>query len=186
MVFDGEQGMKSRNWISALLLGFVAGVVFPLTAAALDVAMLGSYWDMENADAAWGAGAKVGIPVLTDHFELQGRAYWYPDVSANIDKIDFVPVDLGAAIQILPGETFNPSLLAGVSYVFVDSSGRNSIDGDWGAYAGAGLEIGLGLGFVIDTEVLFRFAEMDYSDRFEHGTFDAKGLTANIGLGFRF
>ena len=175
------------RWFMVKLLVPLTAALFPICASGLDLAVLGSYWDPDDADAAWGMGGKAGIPLLTEHLDLQARAYWYPDVSAGKSgRIDFVPVDLGAAVQFLPGADLNPSLAAGVSYVFVDSGGRDRVDGNWGAYAGAGLEIGLAAGFVIDAELLFRFAELDYADSFKDEAFRVNGLTANLGLGFRF
>lgn len=153
---------------------------------ALDLAAYGSYWGVEDGDDSWGTGAKVGIPVLTDRLQVEGRAYWFPDVSgSSMEDISLLPLDLGAAVHIMPKNDFDIYAAAGASYIFADSD-EISIDDTLGAYAGLGLEYALAGGFAFAAEALVRFASFDFSRSFHDNSFDATGLTVNAGLRFRF
>ena len=153
--------------------------------AALDLAVDASYWDAQNADATWGVGAKVGMPLIFDAFKIEGRAYWFEgDGGYNLGDVQLVPVDLGLAIHFLPHDDINPYVTAGASYVFADST-RMTLDGDFGAYAGGGVDFKLAGPFYLTAEALVRFVDLKTEDRWDTKNWDANGLTVNAGLMLR-
>jgi opacity protein-like surface antigen len=145
---------------------------------------MASYWSVEDGSNSWGWGGKLGIPLLTDHLKVEGRAYWFPDSGESRQgDVLIVPVDLGAAISLLPDSEVNPYIIAGAGYVFVDAD-EYDLDGDLGYYAGAGVELGLAPSLELFTELLVRFVEFDADRRFDSDSYDATGISVNVGMQF--
>ncbi|NMC63377.1 MAG: hypothetical protein GYA55_09460, partial [SAR324 cluster bacterium] len=77
--------MKKIIPIFLLILFYVS------PAFSLDLAAYASYWDAKDSKGAWGTGAKLGIPLFTDHLQIDARAYWYPETSDDtVGNIEFL------------------------------------------------------------------------------------------------
>lgn len=163
----------------ALLL-FLTG-----TAHAIDLAAFGSYWGVKDGDDSWGAGVKAGLPLFTDYLQLEGRGYWYPDSHDDLlGDVGLIPVDFGAAVHLAPHSSFDIYLAGGASYIFADST-HFSLEDTFGAYVGPGVEYRLNSFFAVTGEALVRFADLDFGEDWRDKTYDATGLTINLGLRLR-
>ncbi len=164
---------------------FATLMLFSTSAFGIDLGINASYWDTKDSDAAWGMGAKVGIPFFIDRMQIEARAYRFnQDEVALFGDVDITPIDLGLIFYLTMDETVNPYLIGGVSYNFVDTS-EIGLDSDFGYYLGAGLELPLGEGFALTGEALFRTAEFDAKSNIDD-SFETSGMTINTGLKFRF
>ena len=156
----------------------------PKNLMAIDLYAMGSYWEVEDAEGVWGAGAGISIPLLVDYLKLDARAYAFEDSNYNRDNLELIPVDLGVQIHMFPSATLNPYLLGGASYIAADTD-RVDIDSDFGAYAGAGLNFALSENFKLFGEAVFRFAELS-TDTISEEDVDLGGITANAGIKLSF
>lgn len=165
-----------------------AGLLFSLLccssqAFAVDLYGFGSYWEKGDLDGTWGAGVGISLPLFTDYVRLDGRAHYFEGSDIGSDEVKVIPFDFGVQVHILPEESFDPYLLGGVSYNYVDTD-HIDLDSKFGGYLGAGLDIELGTPTIaLFGEVLYRFSDIENSSG---GDLDASGVTANIGVKFRF
>jgi len=168
--------------VLVLLLGLM--VLLPGSAAmAFDLFGFGSYWDKQDLDGTWGGGLGLGIPLFSDYFMLEGRAYFFENSDFGTDELKMVPFDVGLQIHVLPGERVDPYILGGVSYVWVDED-KIEVDSNASGYVGAGLDVELGdSNFLLFGEALYRFNELE--TEFEEDI-DVSGFTGNVGLKVRF
>ncbi|MGW8161473.1 MAG: outer membrane beta-barrel protein [Desulfobulbales bacterium] len=173
---------KMKHILFASLLGFLFGTT---QAQALDLYGFGSYWDRGDLGDTWGGGAGINFPLIIDLIRLDGRVYFFDSSKVGTENVNITPVDLGLQIHLFPGGSFDPYVLGGVSYNFVDS-GSLDLDSKFGGYLGGGLELGLGSShlFSVFAEALYRYT--DISGDFDWNDVDASGFTANIGLKFHF
>ncbi len=161
-----------------------AGLLFFLLfcnsqAFAIDVYGFGSYWEKKDVDGTWGAGVGVSLPIIIDNIRLDGRAHYFEGSKLGTDEVKVIPFDLGAQIHILPDSTFDPFILGGISYNYVDTK-HLDLDAKFGGYLGAGLDIELGTSlFKIFGEILYRFSDIE---NMSGDNIDASGITGNIGL----
>ncbi len=152
-------------------------------AFAIDVYGFGSYWEKGDVDGTWGAGIGISLPIIIDNIRLDGRAYYFESSEFGSDDVKIIPFDLGAQIHILPDSAFDPYVLGGISYNYVDTE-HLDLDSKFGGYLGAGLDIELGSSlFKLFGEVLYRFSDIENIDGDD---IDASGVTANVGLKFHF
>lgn len=151
---------------------------------AIDLGLMGSFYNPDDGDDNWGAGVKAGIPLGTDHVMLEGRGYYFPEQNNDGGDIGFIPVDLGLALHLSPKENFDPYAVAGISYVFVEGDDIQ-LDDEFGAYLGGGAEFALGPNTAIFGEAIFRFLELDRQDGLSDDNFNADGLSANVGIRWR-
>ena len=169
------------------LFGMALAVLLPINAAlALDLGVYGTYWAPDDGDDTWGFGAKAGVPLITEHFQLEGRAFWYPETSqGRIGDVEFVPLDLGVALHLFPRGEVDVFAMGGGSYIYADGSDV-SVDDTWGAYVGGGLEFALNSNLAVAGEVLVRLAEFDLESNYREDQLDATGVNVNLGLRLRF
>ena len=153
-------------------------------ALAIDAYGFGSYWDQKDTDGVWGGGLGVSLPLFTEHLRLDGRAYLFENSSiGRDDNITITPFDLGLQVHILPSGAVDPYLLAGGSYIYVDSD-RSTIDSTFSGYVGVGMDINLGIPLVkLFGEALYRPSELER--KFGEDV-DTSGFTGNIGLKLHF
>ncbi len=152
-------------------------------AMAVDVYGFGSYWEKGDVDGSWGTGIGVSLPFIVDALRIDGRAHYFADSDYGRGDITVTPFDLGAQLHLMPDAAFDPYLLGGISYNYVDAKHIN-LDSTFGGYLGAGLDMELGTSlFKLFGEVLYRFSDLDDID--DH-SLDASGMSANIGLKFHF
>lgn len=151
--------------------------------------LFGSYWDSKDADASWGAGARVGFD-LTKRLELEFHGTYYPKFKndefpgTSID-ITAIPVDGGLKFNFTPDKGVNVFVGAGASYYFL-STDPGSVKDENGVYFDAGLDIGPKDGTRFFAEVMWR--KVDTSVSF--GSFDNDvrfdGIDLNAGATWRW
>jgi len=152
-------------------------------ALAIDVYGFGSYWEKGDIDGTWGGGVGVSLPIIIDNLRLDGRAYFFEGSDLGGDNVTITPLDLGAQVHFLPKSAFDPYVLGGISYNYVDAD-RIDLDSKFGGYLGAGMDMELGVSFFkIFGEILYRFSDIKNNSGED---LDASGVTANIGLKFHF
>lgn len=152
-------------------------------ALAVDVYGFGSYWDKGSFDGSGGAGIGVSLPFIVDALRIDGRAHYFADSDYGRGDITVTPFDLGVQLHMMPESTFDPYVLGGISYNYIDSK-HISIDSTFGGYLGAGLDLELGTSlFKIFGEVMYRFSDIENIDGHN---LDASGMSANVGLKFHF
>jgi outer membrane protein W len=129
-----------------LLIGLLAAAFFSIPAQAGTVGLYGSYWDTDQADSSWGAGARVGFDFL-DWLELEFHGTYYPDLQGDLAglpetlDISAIPVDGGLKFKFAPKSPVTPYVGAGFTYYFLDIN-DGEIDNTTGWYAEAGLLFG--------------------------------------------
>lgn len=172
--------------IKSFLLTLCAGVfIIPKSAYAIDVYALGSYWDIKDADGNWGTGVGGSLPLLTEHLRLDARAYYFEGIDVGKGEISLYPIDLGAQIHLLPNAKFNPYVLGGATYFYVDNDNVD-VDSDFGAYIGGGMEYRLLAILRPFAEVAYRWAELGSDIGPSNNDLEASGITANVGLKVHF
>jgi len=173
-----------RRACSVILSMGLIVLLFSSQALALDLYGFGSYWEKKDADGQWGAGAGLSIPLFTEHFKLDGRAYYFEKSTVGEDgEIRLIPFDLGLQLHLFPNGVLNPYALGGITYVYADSD-RFDVDSDFGGYIGGGLEWAIPSSIVkIFGEALYRYNQIDVSD---FDDLDVSGFTGNVGLKLNF
>ena len=171
----------------AMLLAILALFSAPTWAGSFS--LFGSYWDSKDADASWGAGARVGFD-LTKRFELEFHGTYYPDFKddqfpGQSFELTAIPVDGGLKFNFMPDKAVNPFVGGGVTYYFLSTS-PGSVDDQSGVYLDAGLDIGAKDSARFFAQVMWR--KVDTSISF--GAFDEDvkfdGLSLNAGATWRW
>jgi opacity protein-like surface antigen len=166
----------------------LAGLLFSLLscssqAMAIDVYGFGSYWEKGDVDGTWGTGIGVSLPFIIDALRIDGRAHYFEDSDYGRGEVTVTPFDLGAQLHLMPDGAFDPYVLGGISYNYVDAKDLN-LDSTFGGYLGAGVDMELGSSFLkLFGEVMYRFSDIDNIDG---DNLDASGMSANVGLKFHF
>ena len=151
--------------------------------------LFGSYWNSKDADASWGAGARVGFN-LTKMLEMEFHGSYYPDFKddefpGQSFDLTAIPVDGGLKFNFAPDSALNPFVGAGVTYYFLSTS-PGSVDNQTGVYLDAGVDMGDKDGARFFAEVMWR--KVDTSVSF--GAFDEDvkfdGLGLNAGATWRW
>ena len=128
-----------------LLICAFAAALFSIPAQAGTVGLYGAYWDTDEADSSWGAGARAGFDFV-DWLELEFHGTYYPDLGADLVglpealSISAIPVDAGLKFKFF-GEKPGFYAGAGFTYYFLDIE-DGEIDNTTGWYAEAGFEFG--------------------------------------------
>ena len=173
--------MKKMKMTLASLLFFL--LCYSPQAFAIDLYGFGSYWDKGDIDGTWGVGIGLSLPIIIDNIRLDGRAHYFADSDYGRGKIEVTPFDLGVQLHLMPNGGFDPYLLGGVSYNYVDSKHFN-FDSKFGGYLGAGLDMELGTSlFKLFGEILYRFSDIE---NVSGSDLDVSGITANVGLKIHF
>ena len=201
--------MKKRNWIPIAVLTALA-VAGGAPSYATDFSLYGSYWDTDVAGDAGGGGIGVGFP-FNETLGLELRATYYEELSddpfGNIfdsDETVFqergiqaLPLEAGLRLSFLPGATFRPHVIGGVSYLLLDSD-FGEIGDEVGWFAGVGATIGDSDGTEFYIEANYRKAEaeveldpedledIDDIDIGENAEFDIDGVGLNVGMRWNF
>ena len=151
--------------------------------------LFGSYWNSKDADASWGAGARVGFN-LTKVLEMEFHGSYYPDFKddefpGQSFDLTAIPVDGGLKFNFAPDSALNPFVGAGVTYYFLSTS-PGGVDNQTGVYLDAGVDMGDKDGARFFAEVMWR--KVDTSVSF--GAFDEDvrfdGLGLNAGATWRW
>jgi|GEM_PF-743444 len=156
-------------------------------AFALNIYGFGSYWEMDELDGTMGAGVGVNFPFILERLLIDGRAHYFEDSeithAGSGDTVKVIPFDLGLQFHILPDAPFDPYVMAGISYNYVETE-HVDLDSTFGGYLGGGVDISMGVPlFKIFGEFLYRYADID---NVSDGNYDTSGFTGNIGLKFHF
>ena len=179
--FHMEVKMNTRSMICLLGLG-VAMPAVGLAQSESTVGVYGSWWDTDEADDAFGIGAKGRLGM----FELRGT--YYEDLTSNsIVEVEAMPIDAGVAFNFAPDMAINPFVGAGVSYFLLDTN-VGDIDDEVGWYAVVGGELGMAEGISLMAELMYRDVEGTVEDGgvTSQPDIDLSGITANVGAAWRF
>lgn len=170
--------------IKLIVTGLLLSILFyTAPAIAVDLYGFGSYWEKGDVDGTFGVGLGVSLPVIFDALRLDGRVHYFEDSDYGRGKITVTPVDFGAQLHLMPDGAFDPYVLAGLSYNYVDAD-EIDFDSTFGGYFGAGVDMELGSSLLkVFAEVMYRFSDIDEVDRHN---LDASGVSANVGLKFHF
>jgi len=180
--------MKVKN-VKTIVMLLAILTLFSVPCRAGSFSLFGSYWDTKDADASWGAGARVGFN-LTKRFELEFHGTYYPDFKndqfpAGPLKLKATPVVGGLKLNFLPDQVVNPFVGAGATYYFLDTD-PGSVDNKTGVYFDGGLDIGSKDGARFFAEVMWRKVNTSISV----GSFDDEvkfdGLDLNAGITWRW
>ncbi|MBW1636334.1 MAG: outer membrane beta-barrel protein [Deltaproteobacteria bacterium] len=173
--------MKKIKIVLAVLL--LSLLCYSPQAFAIDLYGFGSYWEKGDMDGTWGVGLGVSLPIIIDNIRLDGRAHFFEDSDYGRDTVTVTPFDLGVQLHLMPNGGFDPYLLGGVSYNYVDSKHLN-LDSKFGGYLGAGVDMELGTSlFKLFGEILYRFSDIE---NVSGSDLDVSGITANVGLKIHF
>ncbi len=164
--------------VVTLFLGFSA-----TQALAIDLYGFGSYWDKGDLDGSVGVGVGVSFPIIVDALRVDGRVHYFEDSDYGRGNITVTPVDLGLQLHFMPDGPFDPYVLGGISYNYVDADEIDA-DSEFGGYLGAGADMILGSPALrLFGEVMYRYSDIDDVD--EHNL-DASGVSGAVGLKFHF
>jgi hypothetical protein len=104
----------------------------------------GSYWNPDEVDSNFGAGARVGFDFVK-FLELEFHGTYYPSFEAEglTGPVDIraTPVDGGLRINFIPEGHFNPYIGAGATEYFLNADDGN-IDNETGWYGELGMAFG--------------------------------------------
>ncbi len=179
---------KIKTALSGLLL---SGLLYSTPVGAIDLYGMASYWDHGDLDGVWGGALGVSLSLFTDFLRLDARGYFFDNAyifeedefTRSESDLSITPFDLGLQLHLLPGAQVDPYLLAGFSYLYVDSDWFD-FDSSLGGYGGGGLDIALGNSPLhLFGEVVYRFAELE---RKLGSDLDVSGLNGNLGLKLHF
>ena len=172
--------IKIKIIVTGLLFSILC---FSSQALAVDVYGFGSYWEKGDVDGTYGTGIGVSLPFIVDALRIDGRVHYFADSDYGRDEVTVTPFDLGAQLHLMPDGSFDPYVLGGISYNYVDAKYLN-LDSTFGGYLGAGIDMELGTSlFKLFGEVMYRFSDIDNIDG---DNLDASGMSANVGLKFHF
>jgi opacity protein-like surface antigen len=173
----------------------VLGVVLlsAVVASANGVGVFGSYWDTKDADSGYGGGAKLQMDIMPN-ICVEARGSYFPDFgdsSGDEIKLDIIPLEADAIIKFPIAEKLTPYVGGGAGYYMfeVDNNVEGvdiSIDDEFGFFALAGLEIGLGEQVVLFAEGKYTWLDATVKAKGggmedeETGTLD--GFGGNAGL----
>lgn len=158
--------MKTHLAVCSALLIMGASAV-----QAIDIGVLGSYWNQRDGDEALG----VGVLLLPVTLPIEFRGTFYERSSAG--NLRASPVDFGLALRLNRAQALRLSGVGGGSYYFLDADGSTS-DNEFGWYAGGRVELSVQGGTSVFGEVLYRGADLDKP------RVDLSGVAINIGLLF--
>jgi opacity protein-like surface antigen len=165
-------------------------MVIATAASASDLALYGSYWNTDELDDTWGAGAR-GRMGSGDPLYLELRGTYFSDLTEN-DAVDLrtIPADLGLGLALIKEQDIELSVIGGGTYYFLDTDDFD-VDDEIGWYAGAGAQVQLRQGLCIFAEFLYRDVEATVEDddlgSIDDDTVDVDlaGSMVNIGLVFQ-
>lgn len=170
--------------IKRVLAGLIfCHLCFSSQVFAIDVYGFGSYWEKGDIDGTWGAGVGVSLPIIIDNIRLDGRAHYFDGSDVGNDEVKVIPFDLGVQLHLTPDSVFDPYVLGGISYNYVDTK-HLDLDSKFGGYIGGGMDLELGTSlFKLFGEFLYRFSDVE---NMSGDDLDVSGVTINVGLKFHF
>lgn len=177
-----------KSTFKKTLLGLVCLFAVAQPCSALDLSVAGSYFDVEDLDASWGPSVVVSESIYEEWVDLEFGVSWLMGEEEDTD-FTLVPLDLGLKAHLTSGCDYDPYVRGGASYMAVDEdSDEGELDGDWGAYVGAGIAYPLDNQWDIYTEVLWRWSELDANvGGVEYANaVDANGTQVNLGVTYDF
>ncbi|HEU5181808.1 MAG TPA: outer membrane beta-barrel protein [Candidatus Polarisedimenticolia bacterium] len=171
------------SWKKFLLVGIFAMAFMAVPAHAGTVGVYGAFWDTDDADSSWGAGARVGFDFLS-WLELEFHGTYFPefggDVLGSDIDISVIPVDGGLKFKLFPNKPATLYVGAGATYYFLDSDDVE-IDNETGYYAEAGVEFG-GEHTRLFFEVMWRAMDATIDSGILSGDASFDGLTGQFGV----
>lgn len=177
-----------KSTFTKTVLGLVCLFAVAQPCSALDLSVAGSGFDVEDLDAAYGASVVLSESIYEEWVDLEFGAGWLMGEEEDVD-FSLVPLDLGLKAHLTSGCEFDPYVRGGVTYMAVDEDSDDvELDGDWGAYVGAGVAYPLDSKWDVYTEVLWRWAELDANaGGVEYANaVDANGTQVNLGVTYSF
>ena len=162
----------------------------------------GANWSPNDADAGYGAGAKLQFG---DTVALELRGSYFQDLSDDVDSIgldvdlEVLPLEVGLVIKIPTDSAITPYIGGGGGYYQMEVTAENilghsetiDIDDEIGWYGVGGLEIAISEGVAIFGEAQYRKVEAtaqgdDVDEIEEDVEIDLTGIGFNAGLMFVF
>lgn len=112
-------------------LVFAAGLC-AAAASAKGIGAFGSYWDTQDADSGYGAGAKLKMDVMP-FVSLEFRGLYFPELSGDKEGVDF-------DLRVIPVEA---AVVAGIPILLIDiyagaGGGGYYMDGTYDSPSGSG------------------------------------------------
>lgn len=171
--------------------------------------IFGSYWNTTDFDDTFGGGVGLGIPFGEAGLGLKLRATYYQELTDEPfeglfdddepffedESLELLPVDVGLSYSFARGETFSPSIAAGASYFFIDTTREGiDVDDELGYFVSLGTQIGNREGVNFFVEGLYRSTEATFQrqrrrnnvDLVEEVALDLDGFAVNAGLAWRW
>lgn len=173
--------------------------------------IFGSYWNTSDVDETFGGGVGLGIPFGESGLGLKLRGTYYQELTDepldNLfdddepffeeESLEVLPVDVGLSYSFARGETFSPTIAAGASYFFIDTTREGfDVDDETGYFVSLGTTIGNreGVNFFVEglyrsTEATFRRNRLegdDDTDLDEDVAIDLDGFAVNAGIAWRW
>jgi hypothetical protein len=173
--------------------------------------VFGSYWDTSDVEDTFGGGVALGIPFGESGFGLKLRGTYYQELTDepldNLfdddeaffqeESLEVLPVDVGLSYTFARGEVFSPTIAAGASYFFIDTTREGfDVDDETGYFVSLGTQIGQreGVNFFVEglyrsTESTFRRNRLDGDDETdldEEVAIDLDGFAVNAGIAWRW
>ncbi len=191
MAANQKENHMKRMLAVLAILALSSGAVW-----ANGLGVFGSYWTPADADAGFGAGAKLQVD-FSDFLALELRGGYYPDMSEDMGPLELdlqiIPIeaDLIAKIPLGPIHLYGG---AGAGYYMLDAdysvmggSGSIDIDDEVGWFALGGIEVApveaLALFFEVKYTYIKGTVQNDDVDTIVGGVdLDLSGLSANAGV----
>lgn len=174
-----------------LALAAVPALLAGVPARAIDLAIMGSYWDPTDVGTAKGVAAHLRFGWL------DVRASYYPEFGKDEGipfDVEATPLEVGATIPFFEEQVLSPYVGAGVSWVQLATDAAE-VDDQAGWYTVVGVDIGPGKGIAFTAEALYRHIEAQFDPHdvdspgdveLESIDTDLSGLVVNAGIVFRF
>ncbi len=154
--------------------------------------IFGAYWDTDDADDAFGAGAKLKLGTDPAYFVARGTYYddLIDDKGFGDLDLEAIPVDVGLEFGGELSDSISLYVGGGVSYYFLKLDGVGDVDDEIGWYASAGLDIRLSERVSLFGEALWRGIEGtveddDLDEITGDVDLDLSGFCFHVGLLFR-
>ena len=182
------------------VVAIMALVACSTVARAGGLGIYGANWSPNDADAGYGAGAKLQFG---DTVAIELRGSYFQDLSDDVDSVgldvdlEVIPLEVGLVIKIPTGGAITPYIGGGGGYYKMEVEAENilgqkqtiDIDDEIGWYAVGGLEIAISDGVALFGEAQYRQVEAtaqgdDVDEIEEDVDIDLTGIGFNAGLLF--
>ena len=166
------------------LLAFGLAIILAVPSAhAGDFTVHAAYTTFQEGGESWGFGMKAGLPLI-EVLELELRGAYYPTiVDKSVPDLEFIPLEAGLSLNVLPEGPITPYASIGGGYAYLDA-GHIDVDDSWTFYAGGGIEVRIVDPLAFTVEALYRrVGEINYS---RSKDMKPDSAAVNIGLALRW